>query len=66
MEIEYTERQSQYLAFIYYCTIQKFMDIPRQKQLCKSILEFPLLLYINMVVTLEKKGVIKKCPIRRD
>jgi len=60
MEIEYTKRQGQYLAFIYYYT--KIHGCPPAEADMQRYFKVSPPLIHQMVVTLEKKGLIEKVP----
>ena len=60
MEIEYTKRQGQYLAFIYYYT--KIHGCPPAEADMQKYFRVSPPTVHQMVVTLEKKGLIEKMP----
>ena len=60
MSIKYTPRQGQYLAFIYY--YNKIHGIPPAEIDMQRYFKVSPPSIHQMVVTLEKKGLIKKIP----
>ncbi len=60
MEIEYTKRQGQYLAFIYYYT--KIHGCPPAEADMQRYFKVSPPSIHQMVLTLEKKGLIEKVP----
>ena len=60
MEIKYTKRQGQYLAFIYYYT--KIHGCPPAEADIQKYFRVSPPTVHQMVVTLEKKGLIEKVP----
>ena len=60
MEIEYTKRQGQYLAFIYYYT--KIHGCPPAEVDMQRYFKVSPPSIHQMVLTLEKKGLIEKVP----
>jgi repressor LexA len=60
MEIEYTKRQGQYLAFIYYYT--KIHGCPPAEADMQSYFKVLPPSIHQVVLTLEKKGLIEKVP----
>jgi Mn-dependent DtxR family transcriptional regulator len=60
MEIHYTKRQGQYLAFIYYYT--KIHGCPPAEADMQRYFKVSPPSIHQMVLTLEKKGLIEKVP----
>ena len=60
MELTYTETQGQYLAFIYYYT--KLHGVPPAEADIQRYFKVSPPAIHNMIVTLEKRGFIKRTP----